>query len=366
MRRSSSPRRGYVPSAAVGDSRRGVDARDRRRDNDDDGYVDGRGASSARHEDRGRGYGQEYKHEYSASLNGRIDRQHRRSPSPSRGRSRSPPRSDARRRRSRSESRSRSPPSRRRRADSHDRRSDYREGGARANASPPRRPRDDSSNVTQQRRSDVSAPASPPLRTAPQGGASDRGTGALASNSSAAVAARVVAAHIGGATAVAAAPAGGFNNRGAGADRGGEAAAGFRASGANTAPLGAAGPADSRRAADDSAAAPRPAPPAVKPDFGLSGALAADHNTGNVYNGVTLKWAEPADASKPPASVRWQLHVFKSGEPVGSPIYIGKVSATCFGRDRRIADIVTDHPSTSSQHAVLQFRAVSVPLPRLS
>lgn len=34
------------------------------------------------------------------------------------------------------------------------------------------------------------------------------------------------------------------------------------------------------------------------------------------------------------------------------------MSCYIFGRDRAVADIPTDHPSCSKQHAVLQFRAV--------
>ena len=47
-----------------------------------------------------------------------------------------------------------------------------------------------------------------------------------------------------------------------------------------------------------------PEPPAENPnkqkaDFGLSGALANDAKTGNVFNGVTLKFQEPAEARVP-------------------------------------------------------------------
>jgi hypothetical protein len=42
------------------------------------------------------------------------------------------------------------------------------------------------------------------------------------------------------------------------------------------------------------------------------------------------------------------------------PIPIHRMSAYLFGRDRLVADIPTDHPSCSQQHAVLQFRLVPV------
>jgi len=57
-----------------------------------------------------------------------------------------------------------------------------------------------------------------------------------------------------------------------------------------------------------------PPPPAIKPDFGLSGALAEDAKGGAVYKGVVLKWSEPPEARAP--SWRWRLFVFK-GEAAG-------------------------------------------------
>jgi len=54
------------------------------------------------------------------------------------------------------------------------------------------------------------------------------------------------------------------------------------------------------------------APPKEKADFGLSGALAADAVTGNMLNGVVLKFSEPADARPPPAKgKKWRFYVFK-------------------------------------------------------
>lgn len=46
-------------------------------------------------------------------------------------------------------------------------------------------------------------------------------------------------------------------------------------------------------------------------NFGVSGALAKDESTGNIYNGVQLKFSEPADARTP--STKWRLYVFKEG-----------------------------------------------------
>ena len=98
-----------------------------------------------------------------------------------------------------------------------------------------------------------------------------------------------------------------------------------------------------------------PKPPPIEPDFGLSGALAAETNT---VNGVTLVYTEPQEAKKP--TVRWRLYVFKNGELQGDPIKIHQRSYYLLGRERKVVDIPTDHPSCSKQHAVIQFRARDV------
>lgn len=89
----------------------------------------------------------------------------------------------------------------------------------------------------------------------------------------------------------------------------------------------------------------------VDPEFGLSGALAAETNK---VNGVVLVHQEPPEARKPAA--RWRLYVFKNGEQLPEPLYIHRQSCYLFGRERRVADVPTDHPSCSKQHAVLQYR----------
>ncbi|GMH24337.1 hypothetical protein Nepgr_026180 [Nepenthes gracilis] len=90
-----------------------------------------------------------------------------------------------------------------------------------------------------------------------------------------------------------------------------------------------------------------------KPSFELSGKLAAETNR---VRGITLLFTEPPDARKP--DIRWRLYVFKAGEVLNEPLYVHRQSCYLFGRERRIADIPTDHPSCSKQHAVLQFRQV--------
>lgn len=96
-----------------------------------------------------------------------------------------------------------------------------------------------------------------------------------------------------------------------------------------------------------------PDPDAAKPDFGLSGALAKDETTGNVYKGHVLKFTEPDDAAKP--RERWRVYVFKDDD-VAETLHIHRQSAFLVGRLKDIADILTMHPSCSGQHAVIQFR----------
>ncbi|KAJ2235790.1 hypothetical protein IWW45_002322 [Coemansia sp. RSA 485] len=116
-----------------------------------------------------------------------------------------------------------------------------------------------------------------------------------------------------------------------------------------------------------------PAAPAA--DFGLSGKLAAETNT---VNGVVLKYTEPPEARRP--RHRWRIYVFKDAKDIDMH-HIDSASAYLFGRDRKasylqdifdsletalmlsksrgettVADIPIDHPSCSSQHAVLQYR----------
>ncbi|KAK0602113.1 hypothetical protein LWI29_030474 [Acer saccharum] len=71
---------------------------------------------------------------------------------------------------------------------------------------------------------------------------------------------------------------------------------------------------------------------------------------------ITLLFNEPPEARKP--DVRWRLYVFKGGEVLNEPLYMHRQSCYLFGREKRVADIPTDHPSCSKQHAVIQFRQV--------
>lgn len=89
-----------------------------------------------------------------------------------------------------------------------------------------------------------------------------------------------------------------------------------------------------------------------KPNMQQSGRLAEDTNK---FNGVLVKYNEPADAKQPKR--KWRLYPFKGEESLDF-IPIHNQSAYLLGRDRRVADIPIDHPSCSLQHAAIQFRAV--------
>jgi smad nuclear-interacting protein 1 len=111
------------------------------------------------------------------------------------------------------------------------------------------------------------------------------------------------------------------------------------------------------------------APDPEKPNFGLSGALAKDDKTGNVYNGILLKFSEPPEARVP--NTRWRLYVFKKKLPSDSKpssndndgelvetLHISKQSAYLFGRETKVADIPVHHGSLSKQHCLIQYRAL--------
>lgn len=95
-----------------------------------------------------------------------------------------------------------------------------------------------------------------------------------------------------------------------------------------------------------------------KPDFGLSGALLGDTSGkgGTIYKGVVLKFQEPLEARTP--NTQWRLYVFKNNEQIDT-LHIAKQSAYLIGRNEDVVDIHVAHPSLSSQHAVIQYRALS-------
>ncbi|RLN96076.1 hypothetical protein BBJ28_00005055, partial [Nothophytophthora sp. Chile5] len=109
-----------------------------------------------------------------------------------------------------------------------------------------------------------------------------------------------------------------------------------------------------------------PEEPPEKPNFGLSGALAKDQATGNVQNGVVMKWSEPPEARRP--TKRYRFYVFKNDAVIvgrlltvalrttAETLHVHRKSAFLIGRDKAAADVLTEHQSCSKQHAVLQYR----------
>lgn len=91
-----------------------------------------------------------------------------------------------------------------------------------------------------------------------------------------------------------------------------------------------------------------------KANFKVSGALAAAARTTDT--GIVLKFAAPEDARTP--SLKWRLFPFK-GEEALEPIVIHEKSLYLLGRDRDVCDVPLDHPSCSTQHAVIVHRQVT-------
>jgi smad nuclear-interacting protein 1 len=114
------------------------------------------------------------------------------------------------------------------------------------------------------------------------------------------------------------------------------------------------------RGLDDSAQPPSKyggAPPdKEKPNFKPTGALAKAANRVEGTK-ISLKYHEPPEARKPPASQPWRIFVFK-GDDVVDTIEIGQKSCWLLGRSQEVVDYVLEHPSASGQHAVIQFRYI--------
>jgi smad nuclear-interacting protein 1 len=68
----------------------------------------------------------------------------------------------------------------------------------------------------------------------------------------------------------------------------------------------------------------------AKPNFGLSGKLAAETNT---YKGIVLKYNEPAESRKP--TLRWRLYPLKGDEAL-EPLHIHRQSAYLIGREAKV------------------------------
>ncbi|KAF1843914.1 SMAD/FHA domain-containing protein [Cucurbitaria berberidis CBS 394.84] len=114
------------------------------------------------------------------------------------------------------------------------------------------------------------------------------------------------------------------------------------------------------RGLDDSAQPPSKyggAPPdKEKPNFKTTGVLAKYANRVEGTK-ISLKYHEPPEARKPPSSQPWRIFVFK-GEDVVDTIEIGQKSCWLLGRSQEVVDYLLEHPSSSGQHAVIQFRYI--------
>eukprot|EP00930_Biecheleria_cincta_P036958 TRINITY_DN25339_c0_g2_i1.p1 TRINITY_DN25339_c0_g2~~TRINITY_DN25339_c0_g2_i1.p1 ORF type:complete len:312 (+),score=91.45 TRINITY_DN25339_c0_g2_i1:55-990(+) len=91
--------------------------------------------------------------------------------------------------------------------------------------------------------------------------------------------------------------------------------------------------------------------PKEEVNFEASGLLAMEDNS---KNGILLKFTVPAEARRP--SIKWRLYCFIKGQDDPKQYDIHRQVGYLFGKDRRVADIPTDHATCSKQHAVLHFR----------
>uniref|UniRef100_A0A7N0TFI2 FHA domain-containing protein n=1 Tax=Kalanchoe fedtschenkoi TaxID=63787 RepID=A0A7N0TFI2_KALFE len=75
---------------------------------------------------------------------------------------------------------------------------------------------------------------------------------------------------------------------------------------------------------------------------------------------VRMKAVEEALVAKKKEQPSFELSGKLADETnrVKEPLYIHRQSCYLFGRERRVADIPTDHPSCSKQHAVIQYRQI--------
>lgn len=93
-----------------------------------------------------------------------------------------------------------------------------------------------------------------------------------------------------------------------------------------------------------------------KPNFKTTGALAKHANRVEGTK-ISLKYHEPPEARKPPPSQPWRIFVFK-GDDVIDTIELWQKSCWLLGRSHEVVDYVLEHPSSSGQHAVIQFRYI--------
>lgn len=91
--------------------------------------------------------------------------------------------------------------------------------------------------------------------------------------------------------------------------------------------------------------------PKEEPNFEASGLLGLEDNS---KNGVALKFTAPAEARYP--TMKWRLYIFTKQAEEPKVIHIHRMVGVLFGKDRRVVDVPTDHPTCSKQHAVLHYR----------
>ncbi|KAF2263518.1 hypothetical protein CC78DRAFT_533947 [Lojkania enalia] len=97
-------------------------------------------------------------------------------------------------------------------------------------------------------------------------------------------------------------------------------------------------------------------PDREKPNFKPTGLLAKEANL-VAGTKISLKYHEPPEARKPPPSAPWRLFIFK-GDDMLETVELHTRSCWLLGRAHEVADIVLAHPTSSSQHAVIQFRHI--------
>lgn len=95
------------------------------------------------------------------------------------------------------------------------------------------------------------------------------------------------------------------------------------------------------------------APPEDKeePNFEASGLLAMEDNS---KNGVALKFTLPPESRMP--TLKWRLYLYTKGTVEPKIVHVHRQKGYLFGKDRRVADIPTDHQTCSKQHAILHYR----------
>lgn len=94
-----------------------------------------------------------------------------------------------------------------------------------------------------------------------------------------------------------------------------------------------------------------PEQPKEEPNFEASGLLAMEDNS---KRGIPLKFVMPPEARIP--STKWRLYIFTKGAEEPKILHIHRTAGYLFGKDRRVADVPTDHATCSKQHAVLHYR----------